>query len=354
MFLFGIVSYLFIPKKNEIVLGQKVVRWHWVAAFALAIPYVFWAAGRTNAYGDTGVYRSTFLGMPTGLSKWSAYIATRDKGKGFVTFEYLFKTIISDSDVAFFFLVALIQLLCLIFIFRKYSENYWLSLYLFVASTDYLSWMHNGIRQFLAVTLIFACIPLLLKKKYFLMTVVVLLSALIHSAALIFLPFIFVVNGRAWNPRTLLYIFAVIIAVIFVDRASEIIVDLMESTVYAGDISIYLNDDGTNPIRILFYAVPTLAAWLFRKQINFANNPMINVCVNLSIVSTGIYVFSYFTSGILVGALPIYFSLANYVLIPWLITKLFENGSQKILTTILVIVYGVFFYYQCGPSWGLL
>ena len=354
MFLFGFISYMFIPKQNELVLGQKVERWKWYSAIILAVPYVIWAASRTDIYGDTYVYRKTFSGMPTGLSNMSAYIATREKGKGFVVLEYLFKSFVSHSDVAFFFLVALIQLFCLVYIFRKYSRNYWLSMFLFVASTDYILWMYNGIRQFIAVSLIFACIPLIFQRRYLLITIVVLFVSLIHSSALIFLPFVFVVNGRAWNRRTVFYIIGIVVAIVFVDRISELIIGLMEGTAYEGDIRIYLNDDGTNPIRILFYAVPTLMSWIFRKQIASADDPMINVCVNLSIVSTGIYVFSYFTSGILVGALPIYFSLANYILIPWLITEVFEDSSQKMLYAVFIIVYSFFFYYQCGPTWGLL
>ena len=354
MFLFGVISYLFIPKKNELVLGKKVERWKWYSAIMLAAPYVIWAAGRSNIYGDTAIYRKTFLGMPTGLPNMSAYIATRSKGKGFAVFEYLFKTFISNSDVAFFFLVALIQLLCLVYIFRKYSRNYWLSLFMFVASTDYLSWMHNGMRQFIAVSLIFACIPLIVQRRYLIITLIILFATLIHSSAILFLPFIYIINGRAWNSRTIIYILAVVIAIIFVDRVSEVIISLMEGTSYEGDISIYLNDDGTNPIRILFYAVPTFISWIYREYIYRANDPIINLCVNLSIVSTGIYVFSYFTSGVLVGSLPIYFSLSNYILIPWLITEIFDNTSQKMLNAVFIGVYSFFFYYQCGPTWGLL
>lgn len=354
LFLFGAVAYLFIPQQSEIVLGRRVRRWNWLPAAVLAAPYVIWAAWRTNHYGDTGQYRATFLSMPTGLSNMTSYVATRPKGKLFVIFEYLFKTVVSQSDVAFFFLVALIQILFIIRVYRKYSCNYWLSFFLFVASTDYLSWMHNGIRQFLAVTLIFTCIPLLVRKRYFLMCVVVLIATFIHSTAVVFLPIVFVVNGRAWNARTILCILGLIIAILFLSRVSNFMVSSMEDTAYEGDIDIFLNDDGTNPIRVLFYAVPTIMAWVFRTRIDKVNDPMINVCVNLSVISTLVYVFSYFTSGILVGAVPIYFSLSNYILIPWLIKHIFERNSAAVVSMTFVIVYSVFFYYQCGQTWGLL
>ena len=354
IFLAGGFCYFFVPQQEEVVLGRREIRWNFIPALITALPYVFWAAWRSDAYGDTGVYRINFINMPTGLSNMVEYVASRQKGPAFVVFEYLFKTLISQSSIACFFVVARLQMFLLVRIFRKYSRNYWLSLFFLVASTDYMSWMHNGMRQFIAVTIIFTCIPLLVKRRYLLMCLVVLFAATIHSASLIFLPFIFVVNGRAWNVRTFLYILALIVAIIFLDKVSDFILKSMEDTVYEGDIEIFLNDDGTNFWRVLFYAVPTAMSWVFKPYIDRADDPMINVCVNLSIISTGVYIFSYFTSGILVGSIPVYFSLANYILIPWLITEVFDSGSAVILNSAFVSVYTAFFYYQMGPSWGLL
>ena len=74
----------------------------------------------------------------------------------------LLKTVIGNSDVLFFLIIAAFQILCICFIYRKYSVNLWFSLFLFIASGDYISWVFNGMRQFIAVTLIFACLPLLI------------------------------------------------------------------------------------------------------------------------------------------------------------------------------------------------
>ena len=353
-FLFGAVSYFFIPQQDEIVLGRRVKRWNWMPAIILAAPFVIWAAGRTNSFGDTGMYRQTFRNVPVGFDQMAEYIAGRNKGKGFAIFEYLFKTLVSQSDIAFFFLVALIQIFCLVRIYRKYSQNYWLSFFLFIASTDYLSWVFNGMRQFLAAAIIFTCIPLLLKKRYVLMCLVVLLASQVHSTALVFLPFVFVVNGRAWNLRTILFIIGIAASVYFLEEVTHFITNAIEDTSYSGDISIFLNDDGTNLFRVLFYSIPAIMSWVFRKSIAAENDSFINMCVNLSIVAAGIYVFSYFTSGILVGRLPIYFSLTNYILIPWLIAHVFEPVSAAIVNVGFVGVYSFFFYYQCGVTWRIL
>ena len=263
-FLFGGISFSFIPKQEEYVLGERVVRWHWLTATLLALPYAIWAGWRIDGFGDTGVYRSRFMSVPTGLSQIWSYTINRSKDKGFALLEVVFKTFVSHSDIAFFFFIACIQILCLVYIYRKYSRNYWLSMFLFVASTDYLSWMHNGMRQFLAAALIFAAIPLLTERRYVLMTLVVLLASQFHLTARIFLPFIFIVNGRAWNIRTLAFMAAVIISVFFLDKVTGFITGAMEDTAYENNIDLFLNDDGTNLFRVLLcsgchgLAVPTL------------------------------------------------------------------------------------------------
>ena len=48
---------------------------------------------------------------------------------------------------------------------RRYSCNFIISVFLFVASGDYLQWTYNGIRQFIPVAILFACAGLILKKE---------------------------------------------------------------------------------------------------------------------------------------------------------------------------------------------
>ena len=334
-------------------MGKRCVRWNWLPALILAAPYAIWAGWRINGFGDTGMYRRRFQNVPVGLSHIWSYTMGRSKDKGYAFVEVVFKTIVSHSDIAFFFFIALVQILCLVYIYRKYSRNYWLSMFLFVASTDYLSWMHNGMRQFIAAALIFSALPLLAKKRYLLMVLVVLLASQIHLTALIFLPFIFIVNGRAWNIRTLAFIGGIILSVFFLDKVSGFITNAMEDTAYEGNIDLFLNDDGTNLFRVLFYSVPAGMAWFFRPYIDKADDPLINVCANLSIVAAGFYVFSYFTSGIIIGRIPIYFSLANYILIPWFITEIFDPASVLLADSAFVGVYCLFFNIQ-GKTWRIL
>ena len=124
-----------------------------------------WAGFRSDGFGDTASYRSAFKNMPVSIAEWPTFLDGVTKDKGFSILSLVIKILSGNSSVFYFIVIAAIQILILVFVYRKYSCNYWLSIFLFIATTDYISWVHNGIRQFLAVTLIFAATSLLLKKK---------------------------------------------------------------------------------------------------------------------------------------------------------------------------------------------
>ena len=110
-------------------------------------------------------------------------------------------------------------------------------------------------------------------------------------------------------------------------------------------------DDGTNVFRVLVYSVPTILSLIGLKYIHYENDPVINFCANMSIVSTGLYIISMFTSGIFIGRLPIYASLYNYILLPWEIDHMFTKKSSKIMGLFMVVAYLAFYWYQVVITW---
>lgn len=356
LFAAGAVLTAVLPKQPVLIMGRREYRWSVPAALILVLPYIIWAGFRTDSFEDTGVYRATFFNAPSSLSQLPQYLNDAEKDKGFAALRVLMKSFIGDSDILFFLLIAAFQILCVTAIYRKYSGNFWFSFFLLVASTDYMSWAHNGIRQFLAVTAIFACTGLLLKKKYIPLLMVILLAATIHASALIMIPIVFIVQGKAWNRKTILFIIAIILAVVFIGRFTTILQDMLTDTQYNDMMKneIWINDDGTNPIRVLIYSIPALLSFVGRKYIDEADDPVINLCTNMSIISAGLYVVSMVTSGIYIGRLPIYVSLYAYILLPWLIENMFEKRlSARVYGCTIVSFLGLF-YYQMHMVWGII
>lgn len=154
LFTGGIVLALYFPKHREMVCGKMETRWGIVPAVLMAVPYIVWAGYRSDAFGDTAAYRESFKNAPSSLAEIGSYMNTVTKDKGFYWVSAVLKSIANTSDKGYFLLIAAFQILIFVWLFRKYSSMYWMSFFLFIASTDYLSWVHNGMRQFMAVTII--------------------------------------------------------------------------------------------------------------------------------------------------------------------------------------------------------
>lgn len=357
LFTGGAFLAYFFPKRREMVCGKVEDRWGVVPAIILVVPYIIWAGFRTDRFGDTGAYRATFLDAPSRLGQLQEYLETVTKDKGFAVLTVWLKGIIGNSDTVFFLIIASIQLGCIVYICRKYSCNYWMSIFLFVASTDYIAWMHNGMRQFLAITIIFAATDLLLEKKYVPLIAVILVASTLHASALFMVPVVFIVQGKAWNKKSILCIFACIAVLFFVDQFTDILDSMLSATQYSGMVSDWKGwqDDGTNPIRVLVYSIPMILSLIGYKQIKAVDNPLINISTNFSILSSGIAIISMVTSGIFLGRMvETTFIYALLILLPWEIKNLFTEASSRLVSIFAMVGYTAFFFYQMHFTWGIL
>lgn len=323
-------------------------------ALIIILPIVLWAGFRDFWFADTWAYYRSFLNYPSTWNGFVKYVPTITKDKAFYIVSGLIK-LITDEPRVFFVLIALFQGVCLMIFFRKYSSNYILSLFLFVASTDVISFMFNGIRQFIAVGITLLAAPFIMKKRYIKAIVIVIVASMFHQSALLVIPFIFLVQGEAFNSKTVFFLFCTLLAATFVGQFTNLLDSSLENTQYKNVVSDYTSweDNGTNPLRVLVYCVPAILAFIGRKRIVKEGGTLINICANMSVVSAGFYIISMVTSGIFIGRLPIYFSLYGYVLLPWELKHLFSKSNTKFLMTATIICYLMFYCYQMFVTYGV-
>ncbi|MFQ7310468.1 MAG: EpsG family protein [Sellimonas sp.] len=354
IFLAGAFFSLF-PREKIVIFEKEEYRWRLIPASFLVLPYILWAGFRTN-FGDSLAYKKMFNDVPSSLMQIGEYFTHNSKDQGFSVLMVFLKSIFGNSTLVFFMIIAIFQMLCLVLTYRKYSCDYWMSIFLFIASTDYLSWMHNGIRQFIAAAAIFACFGMMVRKKYTLLICIILLMATIHGSALMMIPIAFIIQGKAWNKKTLIFILGVIVAILFIDRLTPILNDVLVDTQYNDLVTndLWATDDGTNILRVLVYSMPAILSLIGRKYVREANDPVINLSVNCSIITAAIYALSAVSSGIYIGRLPIYTSLMNYIAMPWLIENIFTKESARIVKLFLIFGYLAFFYFQMHFTWALL
>ena len=165
-----------MPRQYLRVDGRIKRCWYWFFAVMLTLPLILWTTFR-GSFGDTYSYALIFQRTPGNFADLWTYFSENKVDYGFYTMVALMKMIGIESYLWFFFLVALIQMWCMIYTFRKYAEDFWLCIFLFVASTDYMSWMYNGIRQFVAVCLVFAGFGLMVRKKHVAFVILVLIAS---------------------------------------------------------------------------------------------------------------------------------------------------------------------------------
>lgn len=345
-----------MPKRRECLNGETVERWDIWPAILMVLPYIIWAGCRDGSFGDSAVYQQGYRQAAGGLREAITLFGSNSKDPGYYAFLIIMKSILGNHPELYFTLVAAFQLVFVALVFRRYSTNYWACIFLFVVSTDYLSWMHNGMRQFIAVAIIFSGFRYMLEKQYVKTILLILLASLFHGSALLMIPIVFIVQGKAWDIKTVLMLVGTAVVIVFIDRFSPILNDFLQETQYNDMMTneIWSTDDGTNIFRVAVYSVPALLSLLGLKYVRAANDPVMNLCVNCSIVTMALYLVASVSSGIYIGRLPIYTTLQGYMALPWMINQIFEKRSAKLVRYIMYGAYLAFFYYQMGITWNAL
>lgn len=348
--------------------GALEYRSKWGFALLLLSVPVFFAAVRSGCI-DTASYIREFNNVPTDMQYFDEYLQGHSDSQLFYGLQMIFKCYISQDAHWWLALIAVVQGLCVASTLKKYSPNIAMSVYIFIASTLIFSWMYNGMRQFIAVSILFACTDWILKKRwYFYLPVAVLLCGLdpictrfgmetpvwflqgFHQSGIIMIPIFFFVQGKAWNKKIWLLV-AVLLALIFTGTLGTAVESATESTTYSVDIANMQADSGANPIRTVVALVPVVMAFMKRKEMGKDEvPPIIHLCINMAIVAACLYAASMVTSGMYVGRLPIYCELYNLILIPWLIAHPYQKNS-KLLTQAVYGCYLLYFIYQMYFSW---
>lgn len=321
---------------NEKVINNSIGLFFALLSFALL---VFFAGQRSYIFDSTDYqyayenYYTTDLSQITGI--WNGTI--QGKGKMFMTILVLFKHFSGGADYnAWFTFLAIIESASVAYFFQKYSSNYIYSIFLFFTTSCFL-WLINGIRQFLAVAVVLFFIKWFIERKTIPFLLVVIFAYYIHSTAIIWIPFYFIVNYKPWSRKFILLSMLTAIAILALSKNN-----VLEDTNYS---YVLESTGGVSPFRIVVMAVPTIFAFCKRKEVEEKATPFIDLCVNMSIITTELYLVGMFTSGIM-GRIPIYFQLFNYLLLPWLFNNFFEKKDALILILISSLCFLAYFCYD--------
>ncbi|MBQ3196322.1 MAG: EpsG family protein [Clostridia bacterium] len=334
---------------TELIDGREEKRCNYTYSILMFAVIIFFT-GLRSSVGDTFNYINNFNNIDVESTSLLSILKNSDGYQLYNAYGYIVKKYVSEDSRVYLFGIALISGIFTMIGYRRLSCNYTFSLILFMLSGKFV-WMMNGIKQFAAAALMLMAFKLITAEegryKYF---VYLFIAYLIHPSAIVILPAYFIFKGKPWSAKILVTIGLAILAITFVSEFTNFLDFATEDTVFDGSVKQFSNDDGSNIMRFFVAAVPPALALLKRKEVEKINSPTINVMINMSVLSACCYLVATFTSGILMGRVPLYFELTNFALLPWLLENVFEAKDRKIFKIACIVCYCVFFYFQV---WGL-
>lgn len=346
----GMFYYLAEQRKiklNDCEIQTKVPTLYGIITY---IYIIFWVGIRSGV-ADTAVYITMFKSYSTDLSLIPRYWnISENKSPGFDTLNIIFKHFVSDNYHIWLLTIAVLTGIPIMLKLREKSTHFFYSSYLFMTSILFF-WMLNGMRQFLVVSIMFFASDWIEEKKTIRFIVLVLLMSTIHFTVLVMIPMYFIAIERPFGKKVILFMLLLLASIVFLNPFISSMENLMVETAYSGFSQQFVQDDGVNPIRVMVMCVTPILAFLGRRNTEIKNNTYINICVNMSVICAGIYFLGIFTSGILVGRLPVYFEIYNLVLLPHLMKECFTKRSVKIVFVICTICYFYYYWMQMNSSY---
>lgn len=179
--LFFVMFWIFLEEKS---FNRKAF---WIPLFVLAI----FSSIRSYLVGSDSINYTADFRSQLDVS----YFYFRPEVEyGYQILKYII-LIFTKNYFWLFFISSLIVLSCYLSFFRKYSKNYFLSIFIFITFGFY-TFYFNGLRQGLAMAITVLAIPFLIDNKFLKFSLIILIASLFHKTALIMFLFYFIVNLR--------------------------------------------------------------------------------------------------------------------------------------------------------------
>ena len=345
MIVSAIGMYMYKSKQATAALvpveGEKTEQYKSIglAMALLSFALLVFFAGNRSGIHDTPEYQYMYeLFYTDDLNQITDIINGNNKTKGPLFFIYLilFKHFTHGTFNDWLMSIAIFQAVSLAVFFYKYSVNYVYSVYLFYTMSIFL-WMVNGMRQFIAITIILFAVDWLIQKKTVPFMIVVLIAYNFHSSAILWVPVYFMIHFKPWSAKFLICAALLTFAIIFVSNSS-----LLNNTDY--DYIATSNRSGINPFRLAVSMVIPVIAYTRKDIIEEKNDPLVNLLINISVISVGCYVVGMFTNGV-AARIAAYFDIFSLILLPWLLKKAFDESMGRTIAIVSFIGYFVFFWY---------
>ena len=308
----------------------------WSVALILVVVFV---CGLRITYNDTGNYIGGFLASPT-LGEIFGTPMTWGDCPGFLYLQAAVRSV-TDNPHLFIMLCAAINVAPVLIFLKKYSNNFFFAMFLYVAAGQFLFSL-AALKQAIAIAIAIWAIPLYLKKKYLAALVVLMLAALFHPYVLLYLA-LPLLTSKPWGVNTLFIAMVIGGVAIFFQPSMQVVLGFAET----------LGDDfsdqsfagtGVNVFRVLVYAMTPILSLIFLDRVRHDENKYQHTYINVAILCAGIMFLALFGTANLIGRVALYLSFSLSLSLPYIISRL-EKKSAMALSGVAIILYFAYYLY---------
>ena len=259
-----------------------------------------------------------------------------------------------DYSPLFIMVSALLTYIPVFLLFKKYSPDFFLTLFFYFVTGTYFSAM-NGIRQYIATGIVLLATKYLFserKSDFIKFLVFVVVASLFHTSALIMIPVYFLCRRKAWSASTFIMILGGVAALIFVSLFLPQFMEIIEDTSYSqyneGGWFIDGTEGGTNILRVLFHAIPMLLSAIFYKDLR-KSGPVVDILINLSVFHFAVYIVSLYNW--VFARFAFYTYPFMCILLAFLFSTVLRNSKQRWLKICLYGAYLLFFILESQSAY---
>lgn len=296
--------------------------------------------GLRTYYNDTVTYIAFYDRSATFPAFWNSFSAELGANPGFMITQAWLKTI-GVSSQGFLLFFAAISIACSVYFLKTYSNNLLLSLFLFFATNAY-TLTASALKQSVAIALSLLAVTFALKKKWIPFVILMFLAAIFHPYVLLFalVPFL---TFKPWSKMTYIMLAAFIAAGFMLEALLGTIVDItsMIGDSYSEEALI---GEGINFFRVLVANVPVALTFMYRRCLFRNSTKTENLMINLAMLNGAIMFVGMFGTAIYFSRMASYFTIAQCVALPWILSKL-PHDRKQFYTTAMIIGYCGFFMY---------
>ena len=295
-------------------------------------------AGLRTRCNDTGAYRHGYEMITE--SSWEA----SDKSIGanplfnWINYQLHMRGVSTQNYLMFW---AFLTVGCYIAFVHKYSADYPLTIFLLFTTGCY-TFAFAGIKQAAAVGIALIGVMYALKKKWVPYVAFIAIATLIHPYSLMY----FIVPFMQFKPcgkKTIMLLTVAVLGGFFLRPLIGTVVNITSMMGEEYTVESF-TQEGVNIFRVLVCNVPTVLAFMYRKQLFADSTNEENLMVNLAMMNGAIMFVGLFGTANYFARLANYFLIFQSISLPWMLKKI-GGKNRQILTALMIIGYLGYFYY---------